>query len=271
MVGHGTVNWARFRHAGTKGFGVVAADTVVVHSGDMFSDSQPTGEVIALSDVELLTPTEPSKMIGLWNNFAAAAAKNEWAHPTEPLWFIKPSSCFLNPGARIEPPTTYDGRVFFEGELGIVIGSQATNVPVADAERFIFGYTCVNDVTAFGLLTSDVSFAQWSRAKSLDTFGPFGPYVTTGLDPSTLTVRTTVDGRERQNYPVTDMIFSPAELVHHISRDMTLYPGDVIACGTSIGAMPMRPGSVVEVTIDGIGTLSNQYGDKKPGGADDAA
>ncbi|MCE9622637.1 MAG: fumarylacetoacetate hydrolase family protein [Actinomycetia bacterium] len=261
MVTEGPVTaWVRFQHGDGIAFGSVVDGAISVHSGDMFADPQPTGETVPLDQVELLTPTQPSKMIGLYNNFAAAAAKNEWAHPTEALWFIKPTSCFLRPGGVIEPPKSYDGRVFFEGELGIVIGVEATNVALDDVDRFIFGYTCVNDVTAFGLLTSDSSFAQWSRAKSLNTFGPFGPVVATGVDPSAFTVRTVVDGRERQNYPVSDMIFSPAELVHRISQDMTLYPGDIIACGTSTGAMPMRLGNVVEVSIDGIGTLSNTYG-----------
>ncbi len=254
-------SWARFRHDGEIAFGSVLDGVISIYRGDMFQDPQPTGETVALDRVELLTPTQPTKMIGLWNNFAAAALKNGWAHPSEVLWFIKPSSCFLHPGGIIEPPSSYDGRVFFEGELGVVIG----------AEGCIFGYTCVNDVTAFGLLTSDSSFAQWSRAKSLNTFGPFGPVVATDLDVDTLTIRTTVDGRERQNYPVSDMIFSPAELVHRISQDMTLYPGDVIACGTSTGAMPMRPGSVVEVSIDGIGTLSNTYGSRPVSQEDDRA
>jgi len=254
--------WVRFRHDDRVAIGALVDSAIAVHSGDLFDNPQPTGETLQLADVELLTPTQPSKMIGLWNNFAAAALKNNWEHPSEPLWFIKPSSCFLRPGGTIEPPSSYDGRVFFEGELGIVIGVEATNVSVDDAERFIFGYTCVNDVTAFGLLTADASFAQWSRAKSLNTFGPFGPAAVTGLDPATLTIRTNVDGRERQNYPVSDMIFNASELVSRISQDMTLYPGDVIACGTSVGAMPMRPGSVVEVTIDGIGTLSNTYGSR---------
>lgn len=254
------MSWVRFRRGDVIAIGTLADGAITVHDGDMFNAPQPTGKTISLDEVELLTPTQPSKMIGLFNNFVAAAAKNEWAHPTEALWFIKPSSCFLRPGGTIEPPSSYDGRVFFEGELGIVIGAEATNVALADVDRFVFGYTCVNDVTALGLLTSDSSFAQWSRAKSLNTFGPFGPTVVTGLDPATLTIRTVVDGRERQNYPVSDMIFSPAELVHRISQDMTLYPGDVIACGTSTGAMPMRPGNVVEVTIEGIGTLSNTYG-----------
>lgn len=257
-------SWVRFRYEHEVGFGAIVGSqtdaAISVHHGDMFANPEPTGVMLALAEVELLTPTQPTKMIGLWNNFHAAAAKNGWDIPTEALWFIKPTSCFLRPGGVIEPPTSYDGRVFFEGELGVVIGTEATNVAVDDADRHIFGYTCVNDVTAFGLLTSDPTFAQWSRAKSLNTFGPFGPVVTTDLDAAALSVRTTVDGRERQNYPVSDMIFSPTELVHRISQDMTLYPGDVIACGTSVGAMPMRPGSLVEVSIEGIGTLSNRYG-----------
>ena len=104
------------------------------------------------------------------------------------------------------------------------------------------------------------SFPQWTRAKNFDTFGVFGPVVATGIDPLALSVRTLVNGRERQNYRIDDMIFPPAELVSRLSRDMTLMPGDVIACGTSLGVLPMKPGTVVEVTIDGIGTLANRYG-----------
>lgn len=252
--------WVRFIQAGAIGFGAIDGTVISVHDGDLFGDPRPTGETRDVADVELLAPVEPTKMIGLWNNVAAAAEKNGWAIPDEPLWFIKPPSSFLRPGGTIEPPTTYDGRVLFEGELGVVIGAPTTNISLADAEAHIFGYTCVNDVTTFGLLGSDPSFAQWSRAKSFDTFGPFGPAVVTGVDPATASVRTTVNGRERQNYPVSDLIFSPAELVHLVSQDMTLEPGDVIACGTSTGALPMRPGAVVEVSIDGIGTLANTYG-----------
>ena len=132
-------------------------------------------------------------------------------------------------------------------------------MPEAEAARAIFGYTCVNDVTALDLLHEDASFAQWARAKSCDTFGPVGPLIATGLDPSALTVRTLLNGRERQNYPVSDMILPPARIVSLLSREMTLVPGDLIACGTSLGVLPLRPGAEVSVTIDGIGTLTNRF------------
>ena len=162
-------------------------------------------------------------------------------------------------GGTIRRPASYDGRVVYEGELGIVIGRTCTAVSEEQAREHIFGYTCVNDVTALQLINEDPAFPQWTRAKSFDTFGPFGPTVVTGLDPSALTVRTLLNGRERQSYPVSDMIFPPETLVSRISHDMTLCPGDVIACGTSVGVLPMRPGMTVEVVIDGIGTLQNTF------------
>ena len=130
---------------------------------------------------------------------------------------------------------------------------------MSDAHEYIFGYTCVNDITAVSLIDDDNSFAQWCRAKSFDTFGPLGPKIVDNLEVSKLRVRTLRNGKERQNYPISDMIFSPETLLSKISQEITLCPGDVIACGTSLGALPMRPGSTVEVTIDGIGTLQNKY------------
>ena len=118
-------------------------------------------------------------------------------------------------------------RVLYEGELGIVIGKQGKDIALDQAVDYIFGYTCVNDVTALDLLKADLSFAQWTRAKSFDCFGPFGPVIATSVDPAELVVRTLVNGKERQNYAVHDMIFPPAQLVSLISRDMTLLPGDV--------------------------------------------
>ncbi len=127
----------------------------------------------------------------------------------------------------------------------------------ADAADYIFGYTCVNDVTAGDLLNEDPNFAQWCRAKGYDTFGCIGPAIATDFEWAGASVVTTLDGVERQNYPLSDMVFSPAEQVSMISRDMTLLPGDVIACGTSIGIGSIKDGATVEVSIAGIGMLSN--------------
>jgi len=160
----------------------------------------------------------------------------------------------------IKRPAGYAGRVVFEGELGIVIGRRCANVSAADAPGAIFGYTCVNDVTARDILRADPSFPQWTRAKGFDTFGVFGPWIVTGLDPMQLRVRAVVAGVERQNYPVADMFFPPYEIVSRISQDMTLEPGDVIACGTSVGAGEMQDGDSVAIAIEGIGVLENRYG-----------
>jgi 2-keto-4-pentenoate hydratase/2-oxohepta-3-ene-1,7-dioic acid hydratase in catechol pathway len=124
----------------------------------------------------------------------------------------------------------------------------------------VFGYTCANDVTVADILNRDASFAQWVRAKGFDTFCPMGPVVATGLDPATLVVTTVLNGEERQNYPISDMRFSVQQLVSLISQDMTLNPGDVILCGTSVGVGSMKPGSQVEIDIEGIGKLSNRFG-----------
>ena len=132
-------------------------------------------------------------------------------------------------------------------------------VSVADAPAHIFGYTCANDVTAMELLQRDPSFPQWARAKSFDGFGAFGPVIETDFDVASATLRTLVNGRERQHYALSDMFFGPHELVSRLSFDMTLEPGDLILCGTSLGVLPMKPGSWVEVVVDGIGALRNAY------------
>jgi 2-keto-4-pentenoate hydratase/2-oxohepta-3-ene-1,7-dioic acid hydratase in catechol pathway len=254
------MKWLRFVHGGREAFGVLEGDEIAVHHGDLFASPQPTGERIAVAGIEWLTPCRPTKMLALWNNFRAAAEKNGWAPPAEPLYFVKTPNSHAAHGAPIPVPAGEVGRVAYEGELAIVIGRRARAVPLADAPAFIFGYTCANDVTAIELLHRDASFPQWTRAKGYDGFGVFGPVIETRFDVATASVRTTVAGRERQNYALADMFFGPAELVSRLSHDMTLEPGDVILCGTSLGVLPMKPGSRVEVAIDGIGTLANTYG-----------
>ncbi len=243
---------------GAVGFGTLDADQVQEHSGSMFDAPVATGRVLALADVTLLAPTQPSKIVALWNNFKALGDKLGLSAPNEPLYFLKSPNSYLNPGQTIVKPPG-DGKVVFEGELGIVIGKLCKGVSEADAMNHVFGYTCANDVTSADELNRDPSFAQWVRAKGHDTFCPFGPAVATGLDPTTLVVKTTLNGSVRQDYPVSDMRFTVAQLVSMISQDMTLVPGDIILCGTSVGVGSMKPGSTVEVTIDGIGTLVNRF------------
>jgi len=252
--------WIAYTHEDKQGFGQVVGDRVAVHEGDMFAGPRKSGTELALSDVMIDMPIRPGKFIALWNNYHAQAAKQNLAIPAEPLYFLKSPNSYCAHEAAVPQPVGYDGRVVYEGELGIVIGTRCKNLNEAEAGPAIFGYTCINDITALDLIAKDASFAQWTRAKCFDSFGVIGPAIVTGLDWKSLSVRTLLNGRERQNYPCSDMIFSPEKLVHAISQDMTLEPGDVIACGTSLGVLPMKPGSVVEVSIEGIGTLRNTYG-----------
>lgn len=254
------MRWARFRRGGHIGYGQLDGDDLKVYSGNIFDGAAPTGQTVNLGEVELLTPCAPSKMICLWNNFHALAAKLEVSEPPEPLWFLKAPSAFTSAGATIRRPKTYDGPVVYEGELGIVISKVCREISEDQAADHIFGYTCVNDVTAAKIIQQDPTFAQWARAKSFDGFGAFGPVIATELDPMALSVRTILNGDERQNYPVADMIFPPLKLVSLLSHDVTLLPGDVIACGTSIGVGSMKqPENEVTIAIEGIGALTNTF------------
>ena len=226
----------------------------------MFDAPRATGQTLSLDAVRLLMPTQPRTVVGLWNNFRALAEKNGWATPPEPLYFLKAPGSWCGPGDAIPAAPEAVGRVAFEGELAVVIGRRAHRVSAEDAVAHIFGYTCTNDVTAIEVLNRDATFAQWSRAKGLPGFGPLGPVIETEFDHTQATLRTRVGGRERQNYVLSDMIVPPAALVAAISQDLVLEPGDVILCGTSLGVLPMKPGTEVEVEIDGIGVLRNTYG-----------
>ena len=252
--------WVRFTHGGKACHGSVQGDSVAVHDGLPWVDARPTGELLPLADLPLLAPCAPGKIIGLWNNFRAAADKNGWAQPAEPLYFLKAPDSAIGHGQAIAAVAPEVGRVAYEGELAIVIGRAAHRLAQEDAAACIFGYTCANDLTAMEVLNRDPSFPQWTRSKSFPGFGAFGPWIDTTFDPAGASLRTLVGGRERQNYPLADMFFAPADLVWRLSQDMALAPGDLILCGTSLGVLPMKPGTTVEVVIDGLGTLSNRYG-----------
>ena len=251
--------WLRFTHHNKPGFGQLSGDQIQVHSGDMFADSQATGETIPLAEVEIDIPCVPSKMIAMVDNFHALVTKLEHKVPAEPLYFLKGNNSFLANGKTIRTPKSYAGKVVYEGELGIVIGKHCHEVSESEAQQSIFGYTCINDVTAIEILNRDPGYAQWTRSKSFNTFGVFGPYITSGVDPMTLSIKTILNDQERQNYPISDMIFPPAKLVSLISQDVPLEPGDIIACGTSVGVGSMKPGSQVSIVVDGVGRLDNKF------------
>lgn len=251
-------NWVRFKEGETAGFGFLEGDYVRICEGDMFAGATATNNSRLISDLTLLMPANPSKIIALWNNFKALGDKLGLDVPAEPLYLLKSPNSWLNPGEVIRSPAQ-PGKVVFEGELGIVIGTTASAVAESRAMEYVFGYTCANDVTHADILNRDASFSQWVRAKGFDTFCPFGPSIATGLDPEKLIVKTILNGTVRQEYPVSDMRVSVARLVSRISADMTLFPGDIILCGTSIGVGSMKPGSTVEVEIEGIGKLVNRF------------
>ncbi|MFU0507913.1 fumarylacetoacetate hydrolase family protein [Pseudaminobacter sp. NGMCC 1.201702] len=254
-----TMRWIRYSVDNRVGFGTLRDNVIEEYEGDMFGYSTNTGKTIGLYSVKVETPCVPSKMIALWNNSRAVASAQNLEVPTEPLFFLKPPNCFLAHDAVLKTPISGASRVLYEGELGIVIGKSCKDISHEDAGLAIFGYTCVNDLTALSLLQAEAGFMHWSRAKGLDGFGPFGPVIATGLDPSGLVVRTHVNGRQRQSYSASDFILKPDAIVSLVSRGMTLLPGDVIACGTSTGAGPIPKEGAVDVEIDGIGVLRTHF------------
>jgi 2-keto-4-pentenoate hydratase/2-oxohepta-3-ene-1,7-dioic acid hydratase in catechol pathway len=195
----------------------------------------------------------PGKIIGVGRNYREHAKELANAVPDEPLLFFKPPTALIGPGQPIVRPRGWE-RVDFEGELGVVIGKRCRRVSAADALDYVFGYTIVNDVTVRDLQKKD---GQWTRAKGFDSFCPVGPALVPGLDPSQLRIVTKVDGVVKQDAPTSDMLFDVPTIIAVISRVMTLEPGDLIATGTPAGVGPLVPGNVVEITIEGIGTLHN--------------
>lgn len=249
-------NWNEKPHLGTLDSGVIA-----IYSNDLFEQPVLTGETTSLTEVELLAPYTPSSILALWNNFHERAEAEGQTIPDTPLYFMKPVTSVIGPEQTIYRPLGHSGRVIFEAELGIVIGKQCSRITAAQADNHIFGYTCVNDVTAIEFLFEDKAFQQWTRSKGFDTFTPIGPCINTDIDPSSLNILAIQDGETRQDYPVSDMIYSPQQIVAMISEYQTLVPGDLICCGTSVGARTMKPGTEIQVSIPGIGTLVNHFDD----------
>jgi len=254
-------SWVRFKHDNDTALGMLQGNDIAVCANDLFDAPQPTGETVPLADAELLAPCTPNSILALWNNFHERAEAEGQTIPSTPLYFMKPVSSVIGPKQTIYRPRGHAGRVIFEAELGIVIGSECRNISAEQAPAHIFGYTCVNDVTAIEFLFEDKAFQQWTRSKGYDTFTPLGPVIETDVDPLALRVLAIQNGETRQDYPVADMIYNPFEIVAMMSGYQTLVPGDLICCGTSVGARTMKPGSEIEVSIPGIGSLVNPFDD----------
>ena len=254
-------SWVRFNHDGAERLGTLDGELIAICDNKLFDAASPTGEQVSVSSVELLAPLVPNSILALWNNFHQRAEAEGQTIPDNPLYFMKPVSSVIAAGETIYRPRGHAGRVIFEAELGIVIGKTCKDISPDQSDDYIFGYTCVNDVTAIELLFPDQAFQQWTRSKGFDTFTPVGPSIETRIDPAGLRIYAIQDGETRQDYPVSDMIFSPQEIVASISTFQTLLPGDLICCGTSVGARTMKPGCRIEISIPGIGSLANPFDD----------
>jgi 2-keto-4-pentenoate hydratase/2-oxohepta-3-ene-1,7-dioic acid hydratase in catechol pathway len=255
------VRIVRFASPQGMSFGVLDGDGNVAQiEGHPFGQISFTGARFAQADVRLLSPILPSKVVCVGKNYAAHIAEmNTGDAPKEPLLFLKPSTSVIGPGdaIRIPPGST---NVHHEAELAVVIGARgARHVTAQQAAASIFGYTIGNDVTERDMQKSD---GQWTRAKGFDSFCPIGPWIETdlpglGLDPADLEVTCTVDGEPRQHGRTSQLIFDVPTLISYISQVMTLLPGDVVLTGTPSGVGPIAPGQRVDVSISGLGTLTN--------------
>lgn len=245
---------------GPASYGVVEGegeDAVVVGvDGDPFGGVRTTGERTPLSRVRLLAPVQPSKVLCLGRNYAEHARELGNEVPEIPVVFAKFSTSVVGPDAEVSyPPDTEN--LHFEGELAVVIGTECTRVPAEGVGGVVLGYTVANDLTMRDLQRAE---KQWTRAKGFDGSCPLGPWVETDVDPSALSLRTTVDGEVRQDGTTADMLLDVAACVSWVSQTMTLLPGDVVLTGTPAGVGPLQAGNEVTVSIEGIGSLTTRIG-----------
>ncbi len=266
------MRYCRFQFNGQAQYGLVESlagrDAIVrvlvtapeEADGDMESLRTRRIEAIPLEEASLLVPVRPSKIVCIGRNYREHAAELGHDVPKEPLIFLKATSALLPPRGVVRRPKISE-RVDYEGELGVVIGKTCYQpAPDTDIRQYILGYTCVNDVTARDLQNKD---GQWSRAKGFDTFCPVGPLVTDEIDPyKGIGVETRVNGAVKQQGNTRDFIFNLDTVIRHIAQAMTLYPGDLIPSGTPSGVGPVVAGDKMEISVEGIGTLSNTVADE---------
>lgn len=252
------MKYVRYEHQGKTSYGILSADQIEELSGNFIGGSpSKTGATVALADVKLLYPVQSPKVLCVGLNYQSHL--NGRPTPSKPEIFYKPPTALQNPGDPIEiPPDAKDTH--FEAELVVVIGKTAKNVAAANADEYIFGYTCGNDVSDRNWQKGsqgDKADVQWWRAKGSDTFGPLGPSIETEIDVPNARITLRQNGEVKQTQMLSDLIFPPAQIVEFVTKFITLEPGDVIYTGTPGSTSPMKPGDTVEVEIEGIGVLEN--------------
>lgn len=247
------MKFVRYERQEAVSYGLVKDNMVYKIEGDIFSDYKVTEEKFELSDVKILAPCKPSKIVAVGVNYRDHAEEMKLELPEDPVIFIKPPTAVIGPEEKIIMPQMSQ-RVDYEAELALVIGKQAKNVEPQDAFQYILGATCLNDVTARDLQSKD---GQWTRSKSFDTFAPMGPFIVTDADYNNIDIELVLNGETRQKSNTSFFIANAQKMVSYISGIMTLNPGDVIATGTPSGVGPMKKGDVVEVKLQGIGVLKN--------------
>jgi 2-keto-4-pentenoate hydratase/2-oxohepta-3-ene-1,7-dioic acid hydratase in catechol pathway len=247
--------YVRYEFSGEPFFGRVEGASIATYDGPPWLFGRPTGRSIASDRVRLLHPVEPSKIILVGLNYHAHVKESQSAAetPKNPILFLKPTTSLIGPGDSIVYPQGVD-RVDYEAELAVVIGRQGRHIEQAQADDYIFGYTCLNDVTARNIQKQD---GQWTRGKGFDTFCAVGPHIVRGVDISNIAVEAYLNGKQKQSGKTSSMIFSVPFLISFISSVMTLLPGDVISTGTPQGIDPMQRGDTIEIRIEEIGSLIN--------------
>lgn len=242
----------RIFHEEDVRYGLADDSMVTLISDEPFAAWETEG-LVPLPQAQLLAPAIPTKIVCAGINYRAHAEEMGHDLPAEPVIFLKPPTAVIGQGAEIRIPSGFDS-VDYEAELAIVVGRRTHAITPDEAPAHILGYTCANDVTNRVLQKRD---GQWTRAKGFDTFCPLGPWVETDVDPTDLLIESYVNGERRQSSRTSDMIFSPYELLSFVSNVMTLLPGDVVLTGTPSGVGPVHAGDVVEVRIEGVGSLVN--------------
>ncbi|MGD8562395.1 MAG: fumarylacetoacetate hydrolase family protein [Desulfarculaceae bacterium] len=246
---------ARFSYQGQVEFGAVAEDQITILQGSVSDGFAKTDKRVSLADIKWLPPSEPSKVVCIALNYTEHIKELEAQTPEVPIYFLKPPTSLVEHlGDIVYPPDCE--RVDYEGELGIVIAKEMKNIPPEEALEYVWGYTCFNDVTERAMVARSPLLLTIS--KGFDTFGAVGPWVVTDLNPNDLRLKTYLNGELMQDDNTGNCVFSVEQILHQLSRWMTLCPGDIVATGTPKGIAPMKPGDVVEVEISEIGRLRNQ-------------